>query len=84
VKHAVTHHRITLYGFAARPLSPYAEPQALACAAVRWEPPDRLEGYAFSSPQVLLRAALHTFLRAEAAGDLQPSLRFDEPGEPAI
>jgi A/G-specific adenine glycosylase len=75
VKHGVTHHRITLYGFAARPLVSDAVPQPLDCAAVRWEPLDALDGYAFSSSQVLLRNALLTH---EATGNVQTALSFEE------
>ena len=78
VKHGVTHHRITLYGFDARPRDPDPVPTALDCAALRWERPDALANHAFSSPQVLLRAALHTHLDREARGDIQPSLGFEE------
>ena len=78
IKHGVTHHRITLYGFDARLPHPHPAPQALDCAAFRWETPDALANHAFSSPQVLLREALHTYLHREARGDLQPSLRFEE------
>ena len=77
VKHGVTHHRITLYGFAARPLSPEAVPTPRDCAAVRWETLDALEGYAFSSPQVLLRKALLAFAARETSPDAQPTLDFD-------
>jgi A/G-specific adenine glycosylase len=78
VKHAVTHHRITLYGFDARPHDPLPLPQALDCAAFRWEMPDALADHAFSSPQVLLREALHRHLHREARGDIQPTLGFEE------
>jgi len=78
IKHGVTHHRITLYGFDARPLTPHPVPQALDCAAFRWETPDALANHAFSSPQVLLREALHTYLHRESRGDIQPSLSFEE------
>jgi A/G-specific adenine glycosylase len=78
VKHAVTHHRITLYGFAAQPRSPEVLPSKLECAAVRWEPLDMLNNYAFSSPQALLRNALYEYAAREQAGTVQPSLAFDE------
>ncbi len=78
VKHGVTHHRITLYGFAASPCSAQSVPYPRDCAACKWETPDALENYAFSSPQVLLREALHDWLRREAHGDLQPELEFSE------
>ncbi len=78
VKHSVTHHRISLYGFDACPLLPHPIPQPLGCAAFRWETPDALANHAFSSPQVLLREALYTHLHREARGDLQPSLGFEE------
>ncbi|HLK55425.1 MAG TPA: A/G-specific adenine glycosylase [Chthonomonadaceae bacterium] len=78
IKHAVTHHRITLYCFSARLRKSDAAPQQRDCAAVRWEPPDALDDYAFSSPQALLRSALHEFLTREIKGDIQPSLSFEE------
>ncbi len=78
IKHGVTHHRITLYGFDARPHDPHPIPQALDCAAFRWEMPDALTNHAFSSPQALLREALHTYLHREACGDLQPTLGLEE------
>jgi len=77
IKHAVTHHRIALYGFDARPGDPHALPQTFDCAAFRWETPDALVNHAFSSPQVLLCEALHTYLHREARGEIQPSLRFE-------
>lgn len=76
VKHGVTHHRITLYGFAARPLSS-REPQPLDCAAVRWESLDALHAYAFSAPQALLRDALLTHASEEATGRAQQTLSFE-------
>ena len=78
IKHTVTHHRIALYGFDARPTEAQPVPRALDCAAFRWETPEALADHAFSSPQVLLRAALHTYLDREAHGDIQPALRFEE------
>ncbi len=78
VKHGVTHHRITLYGFAARLLPPDTVPTPRDCAAVRWERLDALENYAFSSPQVLLRNALLAHAAKEAAGNVQAALDFEE------
>jgi len=77
VKHAVTHHKITLYGFDARLREPAALPQLLECADARWVTPEALNGYGFSSPQTLLRQALETHLAKERAGNLQPVLGFD-------
>ena len=77
VKHGVTHHRITLYGFDARLCSSDAVPSPLACAQVRWESLDSLENYAFSSPQALLRAALLDHTARERAGNAQPTLSFE-------
>ncbi len=74
IKHGVTHHRITLYGFEAQPSSPHPDPTPLDCMAWRWETPESLENYAFSSPQVLLREALRDYLHRELIGDLQPAL----------
>jgi A/G-specific adenine glycosylase len=58
IRHTVTHHRITLYGFSARMLDPDARPSPHECADARWAPLDALADYAFSSPQALLREAL--------------------------
>lgn len=74
VKHGVTHHRITLYGLEARPTEPDVAAKPLACAAVVWAAPDALDNYAFSSPQALLRDALHQHTEKEAKGHIQPSL----------
>ena len=78
IKHAVTHHKITLYGFAASPVSLHAVPSPMGCAAVRWVSPDALESYAFSSPQALLRLALKEFLAREIKGEVQAALAFEE------
>ena len=79
IKHAVTHHRITLYGFAARPQPPDAVPipSPQDCAALRWESLDALDGYAFSSPQALLRNALLAHAAQEQTGAIQHTLSFD-------
>ncbi|HLV78642.1 MAG TPA: A/G-specific adenine glycosylase [Chthonomonadaceae bacterium] len=74
VKHGVTYHRITLYGFEARLCAPAATPAPLACAQLRWETLDTLENYAFSSPQALLRSALLAHAAQERAGNAQPAL----------
>jgi A/G-specific adenine glycosylase len=74
IKHGVTHHRITLYGFDARLQPPSQPPTPRDCAAVRWELLDALDDYAFSSPQVLLRDALHRHAAQEGTGNAQPSL----------
>jgi A/G-specific adenine glycosylase len=78
VKHGVTHHRITLYGFEAIPSSPDAAPSPLACNTARWEVLDALDNYAFSSPQVLLRDALHNHAANRQKGDVQRALAFEE------
>ncbi len=82
VKHAVTHHRITLYGFEAWLSAPDAAHEPRECAHTadaRWERPDALPDYPFSAPQALLRTAV---LRWEGSrmgvGDLQPVLAFEE------
>ena len=74
VKHGVTHFRITLFGFEARLAVPGQGAETIGCAAARWEPLDALDGYAFSSPQVLLRNALNERAANEQAGNIQPSL----------
>ena len=74
VKHGVTHHRITLYGFLACALPADQAPQPLACAAVRWVPLPELESYAFSSPQALLRDALQRHFADNASNDRQQML----------
>jgi A/G-specific adenine glycosylase len=78
VKHGVTHHRITLHGFAARLRQPDAVPTPRDCAAVCWATLDTLDDYAFSSPQALLRSALLAHAAKEASGDLQPAFEFDD------
>jgi A/G-specific adenine glycosylase len=83
VKHAVTHHRITLHGFDARPVDPAAIPFPRDCAAFRWEMLDALPEYPFSAPQALLRAALlkrHSRSR-DSAAELQPALLFEESAD---
>jgi A/G-specific adenine glycosylase len=77
IKHGVTHHRITLYGFDARLRDPHPRPQALDCAAFRWEQPEALADHAFSSPQVLLREALERYLHRKMRGEIHPTLNFD-------
>jgi A/G-specific adenine glycosylase len=83
VKHGVTHYRITLHGFDARPIDPTAVPYARDCAAIRWETPDALSEYPFSAPQALLRAALlkREGSRHDSMGQLQPSLLFEETAD---
>jgi len=77
VKHGVTHHRITLYGFDARLCALDAVPSPLTCAQVRWESLDALENYAFSSPQALLRSALLAHAAQERTGNTQPALPLE-------
>ena len=77
VKHGVTHHRITLYGFDARLCSLDATPSPVGCAQFRWESLDALENYAFSSPQTLLRTALFAHAAQERAGNVQPALPLE-------
>ncbi len=76
VKHSVTHHRITLYGFLARSTPESREALPLNCAAVRWIPLRDLNSYALSAPQVLLREALKEYLRAAISANIQPSLEL--------
>ena len=78
VKHGVTHHRITLYGFAASLAVASQVPSPLGCAQIRWEPLDALVNYAFSSPQSLLRDALLTSDTQKKAGSVQAALSFEE------
>lgn len=56
VKHAVTHHAITLYGFAADWTG--GEPYPRDCAEVRWVAPEELDALALSAPQALLAQRL--------------------------
>ncbi len=78
VKHGVTHHRITLYGFEAALAASTQVPFPLNCAQVRWEPLDALETYAFSSPQALLRDALSNAMRKEKPEAYSRALSFEE------
>ncbi|MCX6380933.1 MAG: A/G-specific adenine glycosylase [Armatimonadetes bacterium] len=73
IKHSVTHHRITLYGFLASPLdiSPLEHPHR-----VLWILPSELDRYALSAPQVLLRNAIQMLLVEEKQGTVQPILDF--------
>ena len=77
VKHGVTHHRITLYGYAAERHNPDIEPVAKDCASVRWEFLNALDNYPFSSPQALLRESLSDNALKESSGGLQHTLHFD-------
>ncbi len=71
IKHSVTHHRITLYGF----LATLAEETPLEeVDNLRWVYPYELEEYALSAPQVLLRNAVQAFLVEEKRGAVQPTL----------
>lgn len=74
IKHSVTHHRITLYGFLASPLdiSPLEHPHR-----VLWTLPSELDRYALSAPQVLLRNAIQMLLVEEKQGTVQPILDWE-------
>lgn len=76
VKHGVMRYKITLTGHAATLPDENATPQCLACSAFRWEAPESLENYAFSSPQVLLRDALLETDAKARAGIVQHRLDF--------
>ena len=76
VKHGVMHYKITLTGYAATLKDANAAPQCLQCSAFRWEAPENLEQYAFSSPQVLLRNALLESDAKARAGVVQHRLDF--------
>ena len=77
VKHGVTHHKITLYGYAAEPQDAGLVPQPVHCAALRWTEPEAFANFAFSAPQVLLCQALMETLAKEKSGRAQPRLPFD-------
>jgi hypothetical protein len=81
VKHAVTHHRITLYGFTARSRALDAAPVPRDCAALCWESPDILPEYPFSAPQALLRAALLKRENRVSVGEPQSVLVFEEAAD---
>ena len=76
VKHGVMHYKITLTGYAARLKDSDAIPVCLECSAFRWEAPESLENYPFSSPQVLLRNALLESDARARAGVVQHRLDF--------
>ena len=78
VKHSVTHHRITLHAFTADPTVGSETAYANGCADVRWEATEALDGFGFSSPQNLLRNALHAHLEKKRTGALQPELDYEE------
>ena len=81
VKHSVTHHRITLYAFLASfsPASPAPMPRE--CADMRFESPDRLEQYAFSAPQAIVRDSLLAYLAKKGSSQWQPPLPFQASDE---
>jgi A/G-specific adenine glycosylase len=81
VKHAVTHHKITLYGFLAEPKHTHIDLAEGLARDMRWVTPERLIEFALSSPQSLLRNALESFLVREVRGLPQPTLDFGA-GEP--
>ncbi len=74
IKHSVTHHRITLYGFMATPREPLPleNPHRM-----EWARPRDLDSYALSAPQTLLRNALQAFLVEEGKGVMQPTLEWE-------
>ena len=78
VSHAVTHHKITLYGYIATPLHTQAQISPQAGRDLRWLSPERLEDYALSFPQALLRNALSTFLVQQGRGAVQQTLDLEE------
>jgi A/G-specific adenine glycosylase len=78
VRHAVTHHKIALYGFLARPVALCPKPEPRECAAVRWESLTALEAYAFSSPQALLRDALRGYAERPQSSAIQPMLPLED------
>ena len=78
VKHGVTHHRITLYGFEAFCDGGDAAPAPLDCVGLRWAALGALDDYAFSSPQVLLCDALREYALRHKSGDAQPALAFED------
>lgn len=78
VKHAVTHHKITLYGYLATPLHTQTQLHPEYGRDLRWVAPEKLDAFALSSPQVLLRNALSLFLVQQSRGLIQPTLGFEE------
>ncbi len=76
VKHAVTHHKITLYGFLAEPRHTTVDLTQSLVRDMRWVKPECLTDFALSSPQALLRNALESFLVREVRGLSQPNLDF--------
>ena len=53
VKHAVTHHKITLYGYLASPVHTQLQLNPVAGRDLAWIPPDAIEQYALSSPPLV-------------------------------
>lgn len=74
IKHSVTHHRITLYGFLASPLE---DVSAEAPSPATWAQVRDLASYPLSAPQTLLRNALEAFLVEEERGAIQTALNWE-------
>ncbi|MCS6777051.1 MAG: A/G-specific adenine glycosylase [Chloroherpetonaceae bacterium] len=79
VKHAVTHHRITLHAFLARVTLESPLPVPHACQACRFVPLDQLANYPFSAPQAAIRNALQSgkHLSLQKVSQLSLPLRQD-------
>ncbi len=78
VRHAVTHHRITLYGFAARKRDAGATAWARDGVEVCWERPDALQNYPCAAPQTLLREAALRPLTPRKGPAFQTALALEE------
>lgn len=81
VKHSVTHHRINLYAFLASfsPSSPAPTPRE--CAEIRFEQFDRLDQYAFSAPQTIVKDSLLAYMAKKGSSQWQPQLPFHASDE---
>lgn len=73
VKHAVTHHAITLLGYEAQLISEQGE---MHSSTVRWVTMEEMEALPLSAPQAVLRETYLRYLEREHAGGRQYPLPF--------
>lgn len=72
IKHGVTHHAITLYGFEGTLLE--GTPEAQDCAQARWVTPEELDSLPLSSPQRELASAFQEQIATERRAGRQGRL----------
>jgi len=78
VKHAVTHHKVTLHGVLGVPASPgeLGTMKPLECSAFRWLSLEALDELAFAAPQVALKEALRNHFERKGKGMIQYRLEL--------